>query len=278
MLKIITRLFIALNNRAQCIQKLTSLPSTLILPALVLLTANPALAEDSSRARLVLIIDDIGNHFELGQRAIELPGKLNYAVLPHTPQATRLANYAAAKGPEKEVLLHMPMEAMGEQLLGPAGLYNRLDRPEFTARIDRALKEVPNAVGISNHMGSLLTQQRDKMNWLMAELERRNLYFIDSKTTGSSSAKYAAAEFKVPYLAREYFLDHKRNAEAMESIMKRAIANAKADGLSVVIGHPYRSTLSFLEQQLPSIKAQVELIKVSEALGIQTQGQLASID
>ena len=39
------------------------------------------------------------------------------------------------------------MEAMGEQLLGPAGLYNRLDRIEFTARIDRALKDVPNAVG-----------------------------------------------------------------------------------------------------------------------------------
>ena len=132
--------------------------------------------------------------------------------------------------------------------------------------------------GISNHMGSLLTQQRDKMNWLMAELDRRKLFFLDSKTAGSSSAKYAAAEFNVPYLAREYFLDHQRNAQAMGEIMERAIANAKSDGLSVVIGHPYRSTLSFLEKQLPSIQTQVELINISEALGIQSQGQLASIE
>lgn len=254
-------------------------PIKQILISLSLLICSGIAAEgNSGQAKLVLIIDDIGNHYELGQRAIELPGKLNFAVLPHTPQSTRLARYAAAKGPDKEVLLHMPMEAMGEQILGPAGLYNRLERPEFSARIDRALQDVPNAVGISNHMGSLLTQKREKMDWLMAELERRELYFLDSRTAGASSAKYAAAEFKVPYLAREYFLDHQRNAEAMESIMKRAIANAKADGLTVVIGHPYRSTLSFLEKNLPTIQAEVELINVSEAISILTQARLASIN
>lgn len=232
-----------------------------------------------SKGKLVIIIDDIGNHFKLGQRALDLPGKLNYAVLPKTPQGSRLAKYAAETAPDKEILLHMPMEAMGEQILGPAGLYNRLSREEFSARIDSALREIPNAVGLSNHMGSLLTQQQDKMGWVMAELNQRQLYFLDSKTASKSSARKAAIEHRVPYLARDFFLDHKRNAEAMRSIMTRAVANAKRSGMAVVIGHPYRSTLGFLEQELPLLDSQgIELITVSEAISQRGSKQLAALD
>lgn len=230
----------------------------------------------NSNAKLVIIIDDIGNHLQLGKRAIELPGKLNYAVLPQTPQGPALAQYAAGKGKNKEVLLHMPMEAMGEQILGPSGLYNRLSREEFSARINHALDEIPNAVGLSNHMGSYLTQQREKMNWVMSELNQRNLYFLDSRTGSQSSAKQAAVQHNVPYLSRDFFLDHSRNAEAMQQIFTRAIANAKANGLAVIIGHPYRSTLSFLEEQLPLLDQQgISLMNVSEALDLQGAARLA---
>ena len=226
----------------------------------------------------MIIIDDIGNHYELGQRAIELPGKLNYAVLPHTPQGPRLARYAAAKGANKEVLLHMPMEAMGEQILGPGGLYNKLDYDEFVGRLNRAIEEIPNVQGVSNHMGSYLTRQREKMDWLMAELNQRDLYFLDSRTVSGSSARSAARDYKVPYLARDFFLDHKRNAEAIASSFEQAVRSAKVNGVAVVIGHPYRSTLSFLEQALPGLEQRgISLLNVSEAIAEQTQ-RLASLD
>ena len=286
------RLFAALSISKRALRRLPGLLAIGFLPfAPVALAESNATATVSSqvvenevvekqtvKGRLVIIIDDIGNHFELGQRAIELPGKLNYAVLPHTPQGTRLARYASAKGVGKEVLLHMPMEAMGEQILGPAGLYNRLSREEFVSRIDRALAEIPNAQGVSNHMGSFLTQQRDKMNWLMAELNQRDLYFLDSRTASTSSARGAAQDHKVPYLARDFFLDHKRNAEAMEGIMNRAIQSAEANGFAVVIGHPYRSTLSFLEKQLPTLQERgIALLNVSEAIARESR-RLASLN
>lgn len=235
--------------------------------------------QNFQQGKLVIIIDDIGNHYQLGMRALELPGKLSYAFLPKTPQASRLAKVAANMGAEKEVLLHMPMEAIGEQILGPAGLYNHLSREEFGKRIDLALREIPNAVGLSNHMGSYLTQQSDKMDWVMAELSHRELYFLDSRTAGASSARQAANEYRVPYIARDHFLDHHRDTETIRSMFERAVANARRSGMAVLIGHPYRSTLSFLEAQLPGIESQgIQLVTVSEAIKHRATGRLAALN
>ncbi|NNC55132.1 MAG: divergent polysaccharide deacetylase family protein, partial [Pseudomonadales bacterium] len=68
-----------------------------------------AQAELAQPARIAIIVDDIGNNLPLGRRAVQLPGAITYAVLPHTPLATRLANEALLGNAAKEIVVHMPM-------------------------------------------------------------------------------------------------------------------------------------------------------------------------
>ncbi len=129
-----------------------------------------------------IIIDDIGARLRADRRAIDLPGPVAFAFLPHTPHGPALAELAHAQG--KEVLLHMPMQAIEDGPLGPGAVTLHMDRTEFVDAVRRALATVPHVSGVNNHMGSLLTRHPGHMTWLMQELKARgNLFFVDSRTS-----------------------------------------------------------------------------------------------
>ena len=46
--------------------------------------------------RIVIIIDDVGHNLKRGRAAVDLPGKLNFAVIPYTPHGVELAERAHA--------------------------------------------------------------------------------------------------------------------------------------------------------------------------------------
>ncbi|MDA7687334.1 divergent polysaccharide deacetylase family protein [Pseudomonadales bacterium] len=231
----------------------------------------------SSGARLAIIIDDIGYNLPLGQRAIDLPGAITYAILPHTPVAERLARKAISSRSNKEIIVHMPMESQLGNKLGPGGLVAGLDKTEFLAAVRSALEHVPHARGLSNHMGSYLTTLPSQMHWLMTELARQGYYYIDSKTVTNGQASAAAINSQVPYIARDIFLDHDPAPAAIQAAFNKAKRMARQDGIAVVIAHPYRSTLDFLEQQLPVLSRQgYTLVRASEAINYrQAAKQLA---
>ncbi|MBT8149153.1 MAG: divergent polysaccharide deacetylase family protein [Gammaproteobacteria bacterium] len=207
-------------------------------------------------ARLAIIIDDIGYNLALGQRAVDLPGPITYGVLPHTPLANKLSQRALRRHPDKEIIIHMPMQSLHGKRLGPGGLLGNFDRNTFLETLRDALQQLPDARGLSNHMGSYLTTLPDRMQWLMAELQQHGLFYLDSKTTTLGMARDAANDSRVPYLARDVFLDHDPSPKAIERAFSRAKQLARRKGMAVVVAHPYRSTLDFLEQQLPQLAAE----------------------
>lgn len=227
---------------------------------------------ESDKKYLAIIIDDVGNNLPLGRRAVELPGAITYAILPHTPAAKKLAFYTTQVNAKKEVIVHMPMESVEERRLGPGGLTTDIDKQIFVDTVKTALQEVPFAKGLSNHMGSYLTTLPDRMHWLMTELNRQGLYYIDSKTTAASVAEQAAYDSQVPFLARDTFLDHNPDPTAISEAFSKALATAQKTGLAVVVAHPYRSTLTFLERELPKLSGHnIELIRASDAILLRNQ-------
>lgn len=216
-------------------------------------------------ATLVIIIDDLGNRLKEGQDAVRLPGRINVAVLPHTPHGARLAEEAHREG--KEVMLHAPMSALDRSPLGPGGLTAELSEAEFRATLAAALATVPHVQGVNNHMGSDLTRQPEPMRWLMSELTARQLYFVDSRTHALSVAALAAAEAGLPHLSRQVFLDNIAEPGAIAEQFLVAVEQARRLGKAVVIGHPYPETIAFLQAVLPELEAQgVRLATVSEVL------------
>lgn len=206
--------------------------------------------------RVALIIDDIGYRWEQGLRAIHLPGAVAIAVLPHATHSVALARAAAGEG--KEVVLHLPMQAMeASEDPGPGALELDQTRSEFAAVLAGDLAAVPFARGVNNHMGSLLTRHPGHMRWLMEELHARGaLFFVDSYTTAASLGLQVARENGVPALRRNVFLDGELTADAVEVQWRRLLAEARSHGSAIGIGHPHAVTLALLERELPALAAE----------------------
>jgi polysaccharide deacetylase 2 family uncharacterized protein YibQ len=241
-----------------------------LLTAFCLLSALASSAQTTShQVAVVLIIDDLGNNYALGRRALELPGKLNMAFLPHVANTPSLAKEAHQRG--HEILLHAPMSNLSQRPLGPGGLTETMGKNVFLQTLRAALDSVPHAVGINNHMGSLLTQKPEPMAWLMQELNRRQLYFVDSRTSAQTIAAMQAKNYQVPHLERKVFLDHQRDEQHIQQQFERLITAANQQGIAVGIGHPYPETLGILEKNLPALSLRgVQLIYASEALSTQS--------
>lgn len=224
-----------------------------------------ALAATSPRGTLVLIIDDLGHRRRTGMAMVELPGKVNLAILPHTPHAEELARAGFSAG--KEIMLHAPMSNTGGTSVGPGGLTPLLPRDEFDRTLADNIDAIPHVRGINNHMGSELTTLPLQMGWVMQTLLRRNLYFVDSRTNAETVAAKTAEDYSVPHLSRSVFLDNEISVDAITRQFSALVSRAEQEGLAVGIGHPYPQTALFLEQALPSLKCRgIELALVSEVL------------
>ncbi|MBB1486684.1 divergent polysaccharide deacetylase family protein [Oceanospirillum sediminis] len=214
---------------------------------------------------ITLIIDDLGYNKRNGTRAINLPGPVTLAILPHTPFSKKLARLAYKKG--KTVMLHAPMTNIHQRSPGPGTLSPEMDKEAFMASLRKSLDAIPHAQGLNNHMGSELTQDSTRMKWVMEETAKRRLFFIDSRTTAKSVAEKEARSAGVPVLSRDIFLDHIRTEKAVNAAFDVMIKKARRYGNMIAIGHPYSVTMDVLEKRLPELeKMGIRMISVSDQL------------
>ncbi|MGE7990333.1 divergent polysaccharide deacetylase family protein [Pseudomonas sp. NPDC089554] len=228
--------------------------------ALLLCLAGTAHAAPA-KAYLSIIIDDLGQSAERDSRTLALPGPVTMAIMPDTPHATDFARQAHKAG--REVILHMPMDPA----TGPYAWHPGITIDELAKRLDAALAKVPFAAGINNHMGSRMTAQREPMHWLMGELQRRQLFFVDSRTSAATVAAAEAQSQGLAHVSRDVFLDDIRTVEAITEQLRQGVALARKQGSAVLIGHPYPQTLEVLEKQMPQLKSQgIEVIGLQQMI------------
>lgn len=214
--------------------------------------------------RIAIIIDDIG-YQRADLKMVELPHALTYAVLPHTPYGRQAARQASRS--QKDVMLHMPMEATQQNALGPGALTQHMNRQQVQHTLQQALDDIPYAIGINNHMGSLFTALDQPMAWTMEYLQQRQLFFVDSLTTPQSTAKKYASQYGVTLLARHVFLDNELTDAALERQFKQLLQIARRHQVAIAIGHPYPETYRFLKRRLPQLEAEgIELVGISALL------------
>jgi polysaccharide deacetylase 2 family uncharacterized protein YibQ len=219
---------------------------------------------------VVIIIDDLGYSYHLGQRTLALPAKLTLAFLPHRPNTPKLAEAAHQLG--HEIILHAPMSNTLHHTLGGGALTEQMNKEEFISTLRSSMAVIPHLSGVNNHMGSLLTQRPEPMAWLMQELKQQQLYFIDSRTTAKTIAAKQAETYGVPHLSRQIFLDHDRKSETITAQFERLLKVADQEGIATAIGHPYPETLEVLERVLPTLTLRgYKILLASEALNNKQQ-------
>jgi polysaccharide deacetylase 2 family uncharacterized protein YibQ len=236
-------------------------PLRYLLPVLLCLSAAFAHAAPANKAYMSIIIDDLGQSTERDSRTLALPGPVTMAIMPDTPHASEFARQAHKAG--KTVILHMPMDPA----TGPYAWHPDIALPELARRLDAALAKVPYAAGINNHMGSRMTAQRGAMTWLMGELQRRHLFFVDSRTSAATVAAAEAQAQALGHVSRDVFLDDVRTTEAITTQLQQGVALARRQGSAVLIGHPYPQTLQVLEQEMPRLRSQgIELVTLTQMI------------
>lgn len=215
--------------------------------------------------KIAIVIDDIGyKHSDL--KILNMDAPLTFAVLPHTPMGAKYAKIAAQQ--HRDVIIHLPMQAShNNRLLGPGALLTDMTKKQYQQTLIAALENIPYAVGVNNHMGSLLTQLEEPMAWTMELLRQHNMFFLDSKTTNKSKIEQVASEWGVNALDRNIFLDHYKDPEFIRKQLQRTIRIAQKYGTAIAIGHPYPETYQVLKEQLPYLKEHgVELVPLSSLL------------
>lgn len=234
------------------------------IAAVTILSLAAANSNADSAPRIAIIIDDLGYQLAAGQRAIGLPGPVVCSILPGTPVAASLAKTAYERG--KEVLLHLPLQAVADHAPETDGITLDMSRQRFAETFTSALESVPHATGINSHRGSLLTRHPGHMRWLMEDiLARENLFFVDSYTTHQSVALQVASEEGVPAIKRDVFLD--ANPDRLATEFERLKTLARERGLAVAIGHPYPATLAFLEHEIPRLVEEgIQLVPLRELI------------
>jgi polysaccharide deacetylase 2 family uncharacterized protein YibQ len=210
-------------------------PSVGETPAPVAEPVRPSVipVEPAERGELAFIIDDAGYDLDDLQPFLDLAMPLAVAVLPNLPHSAEAARRIRAAG--KELLLHLPMEPEGGENPGPGALLTGQPAAEIERLLDAALASVPGAIGVNNHMGSKATADRAFMDVLLDALDRRELFFVDSRTTTLTVAASEAERLGVPYLARKVFLDAVDGG--IEKSLEGAIDAAARGGSAVAIGH-----------------------------------------
>ncbi|GAA80053.1 hypothetical protein P20495_2565 [Pseudoalteromonas sp. BSi20495] len=217
---------------------------------------------DVKAKQIAIVIDDIGYH----QRDLEfltLPGQLSYSILPHTPYSQAFASLASQSN--KELLLHVPMQALNGKKLGPGALTLSMSKEQLQQTLGTALASLPQVKGVNNHMGSALTQQSQAMKWTMEVLKKRHLYFLDSRTTDLSQAQNAANFLGVANISRQVFLDNIITPEQLQLRFDELKQQATDHNFAIAIAHPYPETIDFLREALPQLIDQgFELVPVSQ--------------
>jgi len=230
--------------------------STLL--ALAFCIAAGAVSAERARTALpptiAIIIDDMGHSLAEGERLANMDQPLTLAFLPYRRHTDSLARLAHKQ--HKEIMLHAPMANTRNYGLGPGGLTPDMDEQSVATTLRRALQSIPHVQGVNNHMGSLLTQQLQPMDWVMKELFRYPVYFIDSRTIASSVAGDVAAAYRIPTMTRDVFLDHEQTEEFVDRQFKLLIKRARENGSAIGIGHPHKVTVDYLEKHLPKLDEQ----------------------
>lgn len=185
---------------------------------------------------MAIVIDDIGGDLLMVEELLAVNAPLTFAVLPDASHAKEAASVIHRAG--REIILHLPMEPEDPGKRTRGMLLSTMGEDELGYVLDEALKAVPFATGVNNHMGSSFMKNKDKVDIVFRELKRRGLFFVDSLTTPHSAGLAVALELGLPFASRTMFID-----SLMETPEVLIDGLSQKRGPHILIGHPYRSTV-----------------------------------
>ena len=219
-----------------------------------------------SHPRISIIIDDLGYKKPIANELIDLDVALTFSILPFTPYTRIIAQKAHKRN--KETMLHLPMEPISYPSINPGDgvLLESMNKEAILKVLNDDLRQIPFISGVNNHMGSRLTKCQEKMEIVMTELKKRNLYFIDSRTSSDTVAFKVAKKLALNTANRDVFLDNNLTENALKAQIEKLCGLARHKGQAIGIAHPHKKTLNILKAYEQILRNKASVVPVSELL------------
>jgi len=204
---------------------------------------------EPAKNKVVIIVDDMGYSLKAIRDICSINLPLTVSILPYTPLAKETARIAQQNS--LEVMLHLPMESINSQDENNAIegiIHSGMTEEEIKEAVAASLEQVPFITGVNNHMGSKITANEILMRIILSHLKEKNLFFVDSRTTGKSVAFSVAQKMGIPSTSRQVFLDTYNDEDYIKGKLFELFRLAQKNGKAVGICHPSEETLKVLKE------------------------------
>ncbi|MBN2097429.1 MAG: divergent polysaccharide deacetylase family protein [Candidatus Omnitrophica bacterium] len=236
--------------------------------ALILPRVFRGKSQGTAHARVAIVIDDWGYNLRYINLLKEITVPLTISILPNLKFSTQVAQ--AAKELNQELIIHLPLEPETEARtirLEKDTITCQMSAGEIIRIFEQARLSVPEAVGVSNHMGSRATKDRQTMSVIFDQLKKNKLFFLDNLVAPEKVCERLAKEKQIKFIARDFFLDNRDDYAAIRANFAELAEFALTNGQAVGILHAKPKSLEVLKEQIPLMQAkEIDFIFVSDLL------------
>ncbi|MFA5144096.1 MAG: divergent polysaccharide deacetylase family protein [Candidatus Omnitrophota bacterium] len=221
---------------------------------------------------IALVIDDWGYNLNNLPALYSIKRPITLAILPNLKYSTKIAQEAKEK--RYETILHLPLESKGNRNPELLTIRCNMEDKEIIKKFDSAFQGVPGITGVNNHQGSKATENSSVMRVVLGQIKNKNLFFLDSVTSGKSVCKKVSEAMDLRYVERDVFLDlplsayDKKNISdyIRKQLYKLAEISLKK-GYAIGIGHDRKETLKVLKEVSPELeKLGLRFARVSDII------------
>lgn len=223
-------------------------------------------ARDYNGVKVAFVIDDCGYSIPLAEKLGKVKYPMAMAIIPYTPHSRETAEVFRRLG--KTVFLHQPMEPKAYPEKDPGKGAILLNMPESLVAISlqKNVEDLGGKIdGFNNHMGSGLTESREKMSQVFDTMKKYTNFYVDSYTSPKTVAFDECQKQGMVCAINNKFIDNESDPEYIRGKIMDGVNLAKANGSIIMIGHLRDSTVEVLVKILPELEAMgVEVVPVKE--------------
>lgn len=220
-----------------------------MLRAPELRTAQPTGAVLPERPWLAIVVMHDGqNSAALRAAAERLPGAFSFALSPFAADRSVTADALQAGG--HEVLLGIPMQPLSYPRTdpGPNAILIGNSLHENQKRTLWALDQLDDYDGVFNMMGSAVSVDEAALGVVLANVQKRGVYYLDSRSIGRTLGPQVASRIGLAHTVNDRFIDRVASAESIDAELDKLVQVARARGHATGMATASALTIDRLER------------------------------
>ncbi len=206
---------------------------------------------------IAIVVDDFGSiSGDLLDGFLTLDKAVTFAIFPDEPHSVDTMRRATEQG--RETIIHVPMEPIGYPKVNPGknAVFVQYSDDQIDRLISRFIKQLPDCIGINNHMGSLATTDEGVMKAVMSTLKKNDKLFLDSRTSNVSVAYPIAQKAHIRSYRNDMFLDSPNISQStMDTKLSEIISLSASKSNIIAITHCHsQDKLQYLRKIIAHLK------------------------